>query len=48
MGEALVPVPSTVVQEGDVLHVMVTADDKQRVAGVLADRGTAERLEGDE
>jgi trk system potassium uptake protein TrkA len=39
MGEAIVPTPATVVQEGDVVHVMARSDEKERVAAALAERG---------
>src|SRR5258708_27360968 len=43
MGEAVVPTHSTVVQEGDVVHVMARSDDKARITHALA-----ARIEGDE
>jgi trk system potassium uptake protein TrkA len=38
MGEALVPTAATVVQEGDVVHVMARSDDKDRITEALAHR----------
>lgn len=35
-GEGLLPEPDTVLQEGDLLHVIVRVDDKQQAADVLA------------
>ena len=36
LGEALLPVPGTVLQEGDVLHVMARENDLERIAAVFA------------
>jgi trk system potassium uptake protein len=39
LGQAFVPEPGTVLQEGDVLHVVAQENDLDRIAGVLATRG---------
>jgi trk system potassium uptake protein TrkA len=36
LGEAMVPGPSTVLQEGDVLHVVAEERDLERIAAALA------------
>src|SRR6266567_2521250 len=36
LGEALLPGPATVLQQGDVLHVMAREDDLKRIASVFA------------
>ncbi|MBW8482219.1 potassium channel family protein [Actinomadura parmotrematis] len=38
MGEALVPAGSTVVQDGDIVHLMARADDLERINTALAAR----------
>ncbi|RAY11619.1 TrkA family potassium uptake protein [Actinomadura craniellae] len=43
MGEAVVPTPETVIQDGDLVHVMARADDMQRI-----NQAVAARFEGDE
>ena len=37
LGEGQLPTPSTVVQEGDLLHVVMTDDQRERVIRVFAD-----------
>ena len=39
LGEALLPGPGTVLQQGDVLHVMDKEDDLKQIAAVFARRG---------
>jgi trk system potassium uptake protein TrkA len=39
LGEALLPGPGTVLQQGDVLHVMAKEDDLKQIASVFAKRG---------
>ena len=39
LGQAFVPEPGTVLQEGDVLHVMATESELDRIAGAFANRG---------
>jgi trk system potassium uptake protein TrkA len=39
LGQAFVPEPGTVLQEGDVLHVVAREDDLDRIAGAFARRG---------
>jgi trk system potassium uptake protein TrkA len=39
LGQAFVPDPGTVLQEGDVLHVVAREDDLDRIAGAFARRG---------
>jgi len=39
LGEAMLPGPGTVLQEGDVLHVMAAEDDLARIEAALASRG---------
>ena len=39
LGQAFVPEPGTVLQEGDVLHVVAQENDLDRIAGALATRG---------
>ena len=36
LGEAMIPVPGTVLQEGDVLHVVAEDRDLERIAGAFA------------
>lgn len=36
LGEAMIPVPGTVLQEGDVLHVIAEDRDLERIAGAFA------------
>jgi trk system potassium uptake protein TrkA len=36
LGEAMVPTPATVLQEGDVLHLVAMEDDLDRISAVLA------------
>jgi trk system potassium uptake protein len=36
LGEAMIPVPGTVLQEGDVLHVVAEDRDLERIAGLFA------------
>jgi trk system potassium uptake protein len=36
LGEAMLPSPGTVLQEGDVLHVLATKDDLDRIAAAFA------------
>jgi trk system potassium uptake protein len=36
LGEAMIPVPGTVLQEGDVLHVVAEDHDLERIAGAFA------------
>jgi trk system potassium uptake protein len=44
LGEAILPGPGTVLQEGDVLHVLALEDDLARITAVLASRdGVARR-----
>lgn len=38
MGEAVIPTPSTVIQEGDVVHVMTRGSDKSRITEALSNR----------
>src|SRR6266704_2534074 len=38
LGEALMPGPATVLQQGDVLHVMAREDDLKQIASVFAKR----------
>ena len=38
LGEAMLPVPGTVIQEGDVLHVIAAETDLERVAAAFASR----------
>ena len=38
LGEAIVPQPGTVLQQGDVVHVIVKESDLDRVCGALAKR----------
>ena len=38
LGEAMLPAPGTVLQEGDVLHVMAAESDLGRIAGAFASR----------
>jgi trk system potassium uptake protein TrkA len=39
LGQAFVPEPGTVLQEGDVLHIVAQERDLARIAGALATRG---------
>jgi NhaP-type Na+/H+ and K+/H+ antiporters with a unique C-terminal domain len=39
LGQAFVPEPGTVLQEGDVLHVVATESDLGRIAAAFASRG---------
>ena len=39
LGQAFVPEPGTMLQEGDVLHVVARESDLDRIAGVFATRG---------
>jgi len=39
LGQAFVPEPGTVLQEGDVLHIVTREGDLDRIAGALATRG---------
>ena len=39
LGEALLPEPATVLQEGDVLHVIAVESDLERIAAAFARRG---------
>jgi trk system potassium uptake protein len=39
LGQAFVPDPGTVLQEGDVLHVVARENDLDRIAAVFATRG---------
>ena len=39
LGQAFVPEPGTVLQEGDVLHVVARENDLDRIAAVFATRG---------
>jgi trk system potassium uptake protein len=39
LGQAFVPEPGTVLQEGDVLHVVARESELDRIAGALATRG---------
>jgi len=39
LGEALLPGPGTVLQQGDVLHVMAREEDLKQIASVFARRG---------
>ncbi len=39
LGEAMLPGPGTVLQEGDVVHVMAAEDDLARIEAALASRG---------
>ncbi len=39
LGEAMVPYPGTVLQEGDVLHVIATENDLDRITAAFASRG---------
>jgi trk system potassium uptake protein TrkA len=39
LGEAMLPAPGTVLQEGDVLHVVAPADDLGRIGKAFASRG---------
>ncbi len=43
LGEAMLPGPGTVLQEGDVLHVIADEQDLERISPVLARRPGAER-----
>ncbi len=43
LGEALLPGPGTVLQQGDVLHVMAKEDDLKRIASVFAKRAVQGR-----
>src|SRR6266852_1097796 len=43
LGEALLPGPGTVLQQGDVLHVMAKEDDLKRIASVFAKRAAPGR-----
>ena len=43
LGEALLPGPGTVLQQGDVLHVMAKEDDLKRIASVFANRAAPGR-----
>ncbi len=38
LGEAMLPVPGTVLQQGDVLHVIAAESDLERIAAVFASR----------
>ncbi len=38
LGEALLPGPGTVLQQGDVLHVMAKEEDLKQIASVFAKR----------
>ncbi|WP_433336071.1 potassium channel family protein [Spirillospora sp. CA-294931] len=42
MGEALVPEPDTVIQDGDVVHIMGRSDDLERVHQAVATRNEGE------
>jgi trk system potassium uptake protein TrkA len=39
LGQAFVPEPGTVLQEGDVLHVVARESDLDRIAAAFATRG---------
>ena len=39
LGQAFVPEPGTVLQEGDVLHVVAKENDLDRIAAAFAARG---------
>jgi trk system potassium uptake protein TrkA len=39
LGEAMLPVPGTVLQEGDVLHVIAVENDLERIGAAFAARG---------
>ena len=39
LGEAVLPGPGTVLQEGDVLHVIALEENLERIAAALARRG---------
>ncbi|MBA9004552.1 MULTISPECIES: potassium channel family protein [Thermomonospora] len=43
MGEAIVPDPETVIQDGDVVHVMARSDDMERLNAAVARRPEGER-----
>ena len=43
LGEALLPGPGTVLQQGDVLHVIAKEDDLKRITSVFAKRGAPGR-----
>jgi trk system potassium uptake protein TrkA len=40
LGQAFVPEPGTVLQEGDVLHVVAREDDLDRIAAAFAREGS--------
>ena len=46
LGEALLPTPGTVLQEGDVLHVVALETDLERIEAVFASRAPAGRPAG--
>jgi trk system potassium uptake protein len=43
LGEAMLPGPGTVLQEGDVLHVIAAHKDMERIQAELATRGAPGR-----
>ncbi len=46
LGEVVLPGPGTVVQEGDVLHVIALEDDLERISAALASRGPGGKAAG--